>query len=163
MDKLNMMLISTQHGMTLTELMVVIVIMGIIASIAAPSIQQWLYKHEAQQIQHTLVNALTLAKSESYITHQSVLFCLSNGGGRCNRNSSQELLLFEDNNHNKQFDTASDRLILKEALSLKYGNLKLRASARRHYVKFFGDTGKPRGHFGHIKYCPLSLDTHLMF
>lgn len=158
-----MSLSESELGTTLPELMVTLAILVIITSLAIPNIYSWRSKMEARRIKSLLFSSLRQAKSESFVTRKNTLFCLSDGDGRCNKNSGKELILFEDNDNNKHFDSLTDRLILKESLKLKYGKVKLRVSAGRNHIKFFGDTGKPRGHFGHIKYCPLSLDPNLMF
>ncbi|GAA0800057.1 hypothetical protein GCM10009110_08010 [Psychrobacter piscatorii] len=118
---------------------------------------------EAKRVKTQLQNTLALAKAESYITRQDVLVCLSNNGRRCNRNADETLLAFVDTNDNKRFDARVDTLLIQEQLNLKYSTLKLRVGSRRHYTKFWGDSGKPRGHFGHIKYCPTSSYNESMY
>lgn len=150
----------SQRGFTLVELMVTVLILAIIVAIATPSILTQLANMESQRIKVQLKSALSLAKSESYISRQDILVCLSNDGQQCDRNSDTMLLLFVDKNNNKSFDASTDILLVKQSLNLKYSTLKLRVGAKRHYTKFWGDSGKPRGHFGHIKYCPTSTYNH---
>lgn len=143
-------------GFTLIELMVTLAILVIIAIIATPSILTQLAHMEAKRVKNQLTTALTIAKSESYIRRQNVILCLSNTGGRCHRDSNKKLLLFVDKNANNHFDTQTDLLLNQQFLNPKYSSLLLRVGANRHYTKFWGDSGKPRGYFGHIKYCPTS-------
>ena len=143
-----------RQGFTLVELIFTIVILGILVAIAVPFIQTQLAHMEAKRIKSQLESSLTLAKAESYIRRQNVIVCLSDSGGRCNRDSDTTLLLFIDENNNKHFDNQIDYLLSQQPLNPKYSKLSLRVGARRHYTKFWGDSGKPRGHFGHIKYCP---------
>ena len=143
-----------RQGFTLVELIFTIVILGILVAIAVPFIQTQLAHMEAKRIKSQLESSLTLAKAESYIRRQNVIVCLSDSGGRCNRDSDTTLLLFIDENNNKHFDNQIDFLLSQQPLNPKYSRLSLRVGARRHYTKFWGDSGKPRGHFGHIKYCP---------
>lgn len=143
-----------RQGFTLVELIFTIVILGILVAIAVPFIQTQLAHMEAKRIKSQLESSLTLAKAESYIRRQNVIVCLSDSGGRCNRDSDTTLLLFIDENNNKHFDNQIDSLLSQQPLNPKYSKLSLRVGARRHYTKFWGDSGKPRGHFGHIKYCP---------
>lgn len=142
-------------GFTLAELIVTVLVIAIIATIAVPFVLTQLANMEAKSIRNTVNNTLSLAKAESLIRRKDLLVCLSDGDGICNKNANTTLLLFADNNDNKNYDIDIDLLIKEDRLSPKYSNLHLRAG-RRHYTKFWGDSGKPRGHFGHIKYCPNS-------
>ena len=152
-----------RNGFTLVELIVTVTVLAIIVAIATPSILTQLTRMEAKRVKTQLQNTLALAKAESYITRQDVLVCLSNNGRRCNRNADETLLAFVDTNDNKRFDARVDTLLIQEQLNLKYSTLKLRVGSRRHYTKFWGDSGKPRGHFGHIKYCPTSSYNESMY
>lgn len=149
-------------GFTLPELVVTIALLGISASIATPFILAQLAAMEAKRIRYQIQNTITTAKAESYIRRQNLILCLSNSGGRCHRDSYANLLLFIDNNDNQHFDSQVDLLLIKEFLNPKYSTLRLRA-ANRHHSKFWGDSGRPRGHFGHIKYCPTSTHNQAMY
>ena len=145
-----------EHGFTLVELIVTVAILAIILMIATPYILTQLANMEARRIASQIDTTLALAKAESHIRRQDLLVCLSNNGGLCHRDSFKQLLLFSDKNNNNNFDVGIDDLLEDQALNLKYGTLYLRVGNNRHYTKFWGDSGSPRGHFGHIKYCPTS-------
>ena len=155
--------IQSMRGFTLIELMITIAVLAIIVTIAAPSILAQLANMESRRVNSQLKNTLSLAKAESYINRQDILVCLSKNERRCHRNGDKTLLAFVDKNDNKRFDARVDTLITKQILNLKYSTLKLRVGSKRHYTKFWGDSGKPRGHFGHIKYCPTSSYNKSMY
>ncbi|OXL23298.1 Tfp pilus assembly protein FimT/FimU [Psychrobacter sp. DAB_AL32B] len=150
-------------GFNLVELIVTVAVLSILAMIAAPSIMEQLARMEAKRIEGQIENTLTLAKAESYIRRQDLLVCLSNSAGRCHRDSYKTLLLFSDKNNNKNFDIGIDDLLAEQILNPKYSTLYLRVGNNRHYTKFWGDSGSPRGHFGHIKYCPTSTYSQTMY
>ena len=152
-----------EYGFNLVELIVTVAVLAIIAMIATPYILEQLARMEARRIENQIENTLVLAKAESYIRRQDLLLCLSNGGGLCHRDSHKKLLLFLDKNNNKNFDLGIDNLLEEQALDPKYSTLHLRVGDKRHYTKFWGDSGKPRGHFGHFKYCPTSTYNHTMY
>lgn len=152
-----------EQGFTLVELIVTTAVLAIIAAIAVPAILTQLANMEAKRIKSQLATTFATAKAESYIRRQNLLICLSDAAGRCNRENDAKLLLFIDNNDNKHFDVQIDRLLNEQVLNLKYSTLHLRVGGGRHYTKFWGDSGKPRGHFGHIKYCPTSTYNKKMY
>lgn len=152
-----------RYGFTLIELIVTVAVLAIILMIATPYILEQLASMEAKRIEGQIKNTLKLAKAESLIRRQDLLVCLSNDGGVCNRDSYKKLLLFLDTNDNKNFDVGVDGLLEEQALEPKYSTLYLRVGNKRHYTKFWGDSGSPRGHFGHIKYCPTSNYNHNMY
>ena len=154
----NKLLVMHNHnGFTLVELLVTITIVAIIVTIATPFIITQLTAMEAKRIRYALSNTLTLAKAESLIRRKDLIVCLSDANGRCNRDSNKTLLLFIDNNNDTHFDTGIDGLLEEQRLSPKYATVHLRVGSNRHYTKFWGDSGQPRGHFGHIKYCSISV------
>lgn len=145
---------STSLGFTLVELLITIVILGILISIATPRFMNLLQDLEAKDIRSKVISALRTSKAESLIRHQYVIMCLANNNNQCHKNATDRLIVFTDKNDNHSFDATQDTFLLIQVLNLDYGKTHLRVSAGRHYVKFFGDTGLPRGHIGHIKYCP---------
>ncbi len=149
-------------GFNLVELIVTVCIMAIIATIATPFVITQLTRMEAKRIRYAITTTLATAKAESYIRRQNLIICLSDLQGRCHKNSDKDLLLFLDNNGDENFDVGTDELLAQQRLDPKYAQLKLRAG-NRHYVKFWGDSGKPRGFFGHIKYCPVSTYNRSMY
>lgn len=154
---------NNEQGFTLVELIVTIAVLAILTMIATPYILEQLARMEAKRIESQIRNTLTLAKAESYIRRQDLLVCLSNNGAICDRDSYKQLLLFLDRNNNKNFDLGVDDLLEEQALEPKYSTLYLRVGDKRHYTKFWGDSGKPRGHFGHFKYCLTSTYNHTMY
>ena len=150
------------YGFTLVELIVTVLVIAIIATFAVPAIMTQLARMEAKRVRYELINTLTEAKSESFVRRQDLLLCLSDANGRCHKDSTESVLLFIDNNANYHFDDATDILLAKQRLHPKYGTVHLRAG-NRHYIKFWGDSGQPRGFFGHIKYCPTSIYNTAMY
>lgn len=143
-----------EKGWTLMEMMVVLTIIGILVAIAYPGMMGLLYSMESKKVEHIIHNALIFARSESYIIRQNLLVCPANKFNICHKQASEKIIIFRDINDNNQFDMGE--LIQEYHLGLKYGRLDMRVSLGRNYIKYFSNTGTPRGHFGHIKYCSES-------
>ncbi len=152
-----------KQGFTLVELMITVAILAILMTVAAPAIQTKLASMEATRIESQIKHSLALAKTESYIRKEDVLVCLSTKEGHCQRDGDTMLLVFIDKSNSKNYDAQVDVLVNQQALNLKYSTLSLRVGNRRHYTKFWGDSGTPRGHFGHIKYCPTVAYNKAMY
>lgn len=152
-----------RQGFTLVELIMTVAILAIIVTIATPIIQTQLARMEAKRIKGQLTSTLSLAKAESYTRKENVLVCLSDTEGHCHRDGDKMLLVFVDKSNSKNFNPQIDLLISQQPLNLKYSKLSLRVGNRRHYIKFWGNSGTPRGHFGHIKYCPTVAYNKAMY
>ena len=151
-----------QSAFTLLEAMVVVAILAILAVIAYPYVIHLLQAAESKRVERMFVDALRQAQAESHISKKDVLICTLNAQQICDRNGHDALWLFFDGNDNNQKD-ADEKAIYEQDWRLKYGQIELRASALRPYIRYMGDTSKPRGHFGHMKYCSESSDPRLSF
>lgn len=151
-----------QQAFTLLEMIVVVAIMAILLIVAYPYIQELFYAMESRRAEQAMVQILRQAKAESYTNKKDVVICTLDQMGRCRRGANTTLALFYDINANNQKDDA-DRLIYQEAWRLKHGDILLRTSLSRDYIRYMGDTAKPRGHIGHLRYCSVSHNPRLSF
>lgn len=146
-----------QGGFTLIELLVVLLILSVLAFFAYPSYHALMQRVESHSVRRHIHEAIRLAKIESYAQRKDVIICAMNAQNVCSKVAQERFVVFVDRNRNNQFDKA-DAMISNQELILKYGMIDMGASAGRHYMKFMGDTAKPRGNFGHIKYCNTTKD-----
>lgn len=145
----------SQQGFTLIEMLITVSILTILITMAVPSVTNMLASQEAKTIRQAIENGIREAKAESLSRRHDIHLCLTNRAGSCDKEGSNELLLFIDNDGDNTYSAANDTLITKHALTLKYATTHLRASSR-NYIRFAGDNGTPRGFMGHIKYCPIA-------
>lgn len=81
MKQLN--IIKVQSGVTMVELMIVLVIGAILASIAVPSFSEFISRTRQGSVVSQLINDLNKARSESIKRNTRVLLCLRNSDTTC--------------------------------------------------------------------------------
>ena len=140
-----------QSGISLLEMMIVVALMTVIATLAYPSFKQMLHGMEAKRVKSALMMILKEARLVSFSNRQNLVVCLANKDNHCHNRAKDKVIIFIDGDDNQRLDEGE--LVREYGLNIKYGELEMNVSARRHYIKYFGDSGVPRGHFGHIKYC----------
>ncbi|MFC0820612.1 GspH/FimT family pseudopilin [Moraxella marmotae] len=143
---------TAQLGFSLIELMVVLAILAVLTVIAMPAYESMMRHYESHVVSRHLQESIRRAKIEAVLHQQDVIICPVNHNGRCDRYGQSGLMVFVDKNRNNQQDD-TDIVVMQQPLALKYGTLSMRVSLARHYIKFMGDSAKPRGHIGSIYYC----------
>ena len=114
---------SARHrGFTLIELMIVIVIVGVILTVSAPSMLNLLQKNRLQTAADNFYAGLMLARSEALKRNQPVIICKSPDGSTCpgSGNWEQGWMVFAD----LDADGAKDagELVLQVGEALKSGD-----------------------------------------
>lgn len=146
----------TEGAYTLVEMMTVLLVVGVLLTLAYPSIQQAMYAWESKRTEKMFVEVLRQAKVESFSAKHSVVICSVDRADLtldCDRHAQGRVVVFSDYDENAKLD-GQDRLLYEQNWKLRFGTLRLHAG-NRTYVRYYG-TGKPRGHFGHLKYCSES-------
>ncbi len=109
-----------QVGFTLIELMVVLVIAGIIAATAMPSMQAFVQNNRIKSQMFDLLNAVNVARIEAVKRRTTVSLCRSDDntdltptcGGTANTWTTG-WLVFEDDDEDGVYDSTDDTIILK--------------------------------------------------
>lgn len=102
---------SPSAGLTLLELLLVLAMMAVLTSLAAPSFRSLWVKHSVGLAAEALLGDLRYARSESLKRARPVLVCQSLNGTSCTRDSAAWAagwLVFVDSNGNAQIDDASE-------------------------------------------------------
>lgn len=98
------------RGFTLIEFVVVMAIVGILVSLAAPSIVSFTAGSEVRSIAASLAGDIGLARAEALRTRTAVTICARASGNTCGTNWTQGWIIFTDTNANQQID-GGERLI----------------------------------------------------
>ena len=109
---------SARHrGFTLIELMIVIVIVGVILTVSAPSMLNLLQKNRLQTAADNFYAGLMLARSEALKRNQPVVICTSPDGSTCpGGNWEQGWMIYADVNANGTKEASDPVLQVGEAL-----------------------------------------------
>lgn len=98
-------------GLTLLELLLVLAMVTVLTSLAAPSFRSLWVQRSVSLAAEALLGDLRYARSEALKRARPVLVCQSSNGASCTRDSAAWAagwLVFVDSNGNAQVDLASD-------------------------------------------------------
>ena len=86
--KINISNNSKQYGLTLIELIVVIIIVGVVSGIAIPSMNNVLENQRISAANNDLITSMVIARSEAVRQKKHVTVCASSNGTTCNTGST---------------------------------------------------------------------------
>lgn len=142
-----------RRGFTITELLITIAIAGILASVAAPSLSEFIVKsrvdNEISELQRLILSARNTAiNSGRYVT-----VCPLNGSD-CGTNWANELSVFTNTDNtlvnNSNYDSANEELIKIKSKANSSDNLRFSGTIIR-----FAPTGRAlSGGNSNFSYCP---------
>lgn len=143
-----------QHGYTLTELLIGVSVLGVLAAIATPSLSAMLDRQRAVVAGHTLVAYLHLARTQTVTSRRSTVLCPSPDGRRCTRGTdwSSGLLVFMDPDGNGQPDLPTD--IIRASTGPTARRVRMTGSAGRPSLRYLPD-GRSSGSNLTISICNM--------
>ena len=144
-------------GFTLTEALVVMALLGLMASLGAPAMMSLRQQHQLQAQAEALWSSLALARSEALRRQQRVTLCARASDSACDAsgNWQQGWLVFADANDNAQFDLGE--ALLEVHAELPAGvQLSVSSTAKAYYsYNAQGRSATPSGAFmaGSWRFC----------
>ncbi|HEX4853013.1 GspH/FimT family protein [Arenimonas sp.] len=139
------------RGFTLVELVVVLMVSGLLAALAAPSFAAMLERHRTRAFTHQLTASMALSRLGAVRLGQPVTLCPTRDGLRCRRDLAWEggWMAYADPGRRDQPARQADIL---QHVPLDEGPLLARSSAGRHRIRFL-PTGWSSGSNLSIRIC----------
>lgn len=111
-------MIIKQAGFTLIELIVVMAIVGVVASLAYPSFQETIRLNRIQSQTTRLMSTLMVTRSEAAKTNKPATVCKSADGATCtdSGNWDQGWIVYRDSNANGDFDAGEPVIRVENAV-----------------------------------------------
>lgn len=114
-----MRFLHSQAAYTLVELLVVIALTAILASLAIPSMSALLNSQRSSSLAFAFLNSLNLARSEAIKRNARVVLCKSADALLCTRSGAWEQgwIVFHDVNNNAELDEGEEVIELRGAVA----------------------------------------------
>lgn len=144
-----------QHGLTLLELLIVIVITAVFMAFAVPFSNTFFKRQEAERITSELYQLCILARAEAAYIRKPLTLCGSSNGQLCDHNWAEGALLFTDDNRNHLFD-AGEQPLKYNAFNISPSILKWKGfGGKTLLIEAFGIPFASNGSF---TYCSADKD-----
>ena len=143
---------SHQRGVTLVELIIVITLLALVASMATPSLGGLLERQDRRATLHDLFSGLNMARTEAVTRAMRVTVCPLLEDGECGGDWNQPVHVFLDPGNRRALE--DDTRLLRVLEPPGRGTREIRVG-NRGYLQFAA-TGMVHGTLGNITYCPES-------
>ena len=148
----NSLILNRHGGLTLVEVIIVLAIVSILVSVAAPSLQDFITRNRMSAAVNTFIASLHLARSEAVKRVEDVKVCPTTDFINCSGDTVWEpgWMVFLDLNDNGSVDHGSD-VILQQAPALPERFRIIGSAGRSEAV--FQTTGQSAGSNNTFKFC----------
>lgn len=149
---------SALSGFTLVELMVVLAIVAIVASITVPAMGTLIDRSKRHSSVSELIALINLARTTAIMEQRTVTLCPLDDSDKCIAEwNSRPVTVFLDDNANRKLDDPSN--IIRIGSAPNHGHWTGH-TANRPYLRFFS-TGMSSYAIGNLVWCPSNNDSAL--
>ncbi len=150
--------LTTNHGFTLLELLVVMTIVAVLTTFAIPGFAGWVERRHTDADRALLATTIYGARTAAIHLNQPVVMCPGDDQGCGRRNSWHEgAVVFADPNRNGRLDRGETLVGGFGALN---GTVQWRSFRNRSYLRFLPN-GLTDWQNGHFLLCPTTDDPDL--
>lgn len=96
MEKSFIYSLSLQRGFTLIEASITLLLIGILITLALPSLKNFIYRSDDERLRSQLLQAIELAREEARVHGVSTVICKSNDQVHCLSEAKNSLMVFLD-------------------------------------------------------------------
>lgn len=142
-------------GISVTEMLITLAVLAILASIAIPNYHQMMARMESYMLERELRQILNYSKYSAVAEYRRIAICPTTDYKRCanQRDWSKGIMIFYDEkNRNRVFD-AEEALLYTHKLNLKYGTLQWRGFGVAGNIIFHDRHTNLSGSNGSFYYC----------
>tara|TARA_R110002167_G_scaffold243833_11_gene449272 strand:+ start:358 stop:948 length:591 start_codon:yes stop_codon:yes gene_type:complete len=138
------------RGFTLLEMLIVLTITAILMALGSPSFYALSAQSKSKSTIQKLSGLVRLARN-SAVNHQTpIVLCPSKNGLACGKSWQEGVLIFEDQNNDKQL-SKTETLVHFQSPLIESGSIQW--SALHNYLSFSGE-GLSGNSAGSFVYCP---------
>lgn len=146
------MFTSKSRGFSLLELMIVVAITALLATIALPSFTSFLNAQERNSALYGLMGIFAFARQHAVTSGAIVTVCPLDASRKCGRNWNDEIHVFLDPYNTRRLST--NETLLRTITPSGTGNITVRSLNRSYFQ--FRPTGLTHSDLGNITWCPRS-------
>lgn len=143
-----------QDGLTLIELIVVVVLVGVLAAMAVPGWSGLVTSSHKHAAVSELVTLINLARNTAIQEQISVTLCPLDTSGACSHDWNQPITVFRDPARKRVLERQNQ--VIRVAMSQAHGRLIVKSAHRRYFG--FRPSGHAREAIGNILWCPPDND-----
>ena len=140
------------RGYTLLELLIVMLVMALLASVSLPDFSAMLENKRSDTNIKRLAQAVEFARVSAITAGSLVTLCRSSDGMGCGGNWQEGILIFTDTNGDRVLNQ-QDRILRHLTFPDLAGTLRWRAFQNRQYLQITSQ-GFTRYQNGNFTYCP---------
>ncbi len=145
-----------EHGRTLTEVLAVLAIIGVMLASTMPSMTELIEHARATSTINALMGAIQFTRHSAVMLRSRVTLCPSADGVSCGRDWQLGAIAFVDRELAGRVDS-SDRVLRRFGPFPEGSKIRWRSFGNRRYLQF-----TPRGYTrhqpGHLQYCPANAN-----